>query len=229
MRMEWFPDDAAPCTAAWIHAVREARRSGAKLGPQRYLEVRYEALVTDPELVSRQVCEFLGEPFDDAMCRPELVADKVNPAHYQQRIQIKEGINTSTMESWRLKMAPADVALVDRAAARWMRQLGYQPSGIGRASALRAAHVMWLHRSYRWSVIRRRRIDARRRAYEDNPVAAQITTGQLQAARVPRELSTTAKVLRVVRPIIGPPTRPLRRGYQHVRWFVRSRRQTEGS
>ena len=229
MRMEWFPDDAAPCTAAWIHAVREARRSGEKLGPQRYLEVHYEELVTEPEQVSRQVCEFLGEPFDDAMCRPELVADLVNPAHYQQRGQIKEGINTATMESWRQKLAPRDIALIDRAAATWMNELGYRPSGIGSTSPWRVAHVAWLHRSYRWSVIRRRRIDSRRRAYEDNPIAAQITVGQRQAAQVPRELPASAKALRMVRPIIGPPTRPLRRGYQHVRWLVRSRRQTERS
>ena len=131
------------------------------------------------------------------------------------------------MQSWREKLAPRDVALIDRAAQSWMTELGYAPSGIGTASPLRVAHVMWLHRSYRWSVIRRRRIDARRRAYEDNPVAARITSGQQQLAQVPRTLSTSAKVMRAVRPVIGPPTRPLRRGYQHVRWFIRSRRDPD--
>ena len=61
----------------------------------------------------------------------------------------------------------------------------------------------------------------------NNALAAQITSGQRQAAETPRELPDGMKVLRAVRPVIGPQTRPLRRGYQHVRWFVRSMRQAE--
>ena len=37
--------------------------AGAALGPDRYLEVRYESLVEHPESECRRVCDFLGLSF----------------------------------------------------------------------------------------------------------------------------------------------------------------------
>jgi hypothetical protein len=229
LRMEWFPDDAAPCVATWIHAVREARRSGLKLGPARYLEVQYEHLVTDPEAVSQVVCDFLGEAFDEQMCRPELIADAVNPPHYQQRQQIKQGIYTQAMEGWRTKLDPADIALIDRTAATWMKEFGYEQAGVGKASPARVARVVWLHRRYRRGTKRRRRIDARRRAYENNGLAARITTEQRQLAEAPAPVPPSVRVLRAVRPIVGPPTRPFRRALQWGRDQMLERGRTNGA
>src|SRR5947208_6173772 len=39
-RQEWYPDEAGPCVAAWMHAVRQAPRAGRRLGPPRYPEIR---------------------------------------------------------------------------------------------------------------------------------------------------------------------------------------------
>ncbi len=68
-----FPrsDDGIRGIATWIRAIDAARASGAKLGPQRYLEVRYEDFITDAEAEMRTVCTFLGEEFHPEMCQPE--------------------------------------------------------------------------------------------------------------------------------------------------------------
>ena len=50
--------------------VRNAERVGKVLGPDRYLRVRYEDLVTSPEKVLREVVGWLGEPWSDAVLRP---------------------------------------------------------------------------------------------------------------------------------------------------------------
>ena len=51
----------------WRLYVTTARAFGAKVGPARYLELRYEDLVADPEGKMRAVLEFLGEPWDPAV------------------------------------------------------------------------------------------------------------------------------------------------------------------
>jgi hypothetical protein len=225
-RQEWYPDEAAPCVAAWVHAVRSASRSGRKLGAKRYLEVKYEDLVSDPEGQSRRICEFLDEPFDDAMCRPELIADKVNPAHYQQRGQIQAGVNTATVEAWATRLPPDEIGLVDTVARRWMKRYGYAPStAAGRARPLEVLRAVRLHRGYGRRLRGRRLVDARRIAYAENPVAARLTSEQLRLAAQPPATTRTDRALRAVRPVIGPPTRPARKAVRYVRWRIRRARR----
>ena len=223
-RQEWYPDEAAPCLAAWVHAVRSASRSGRKLGPHRYLEVRYEELVSEPEKVSRQICDFLDEPFDEQMCRPELIADKVNPAHYQQRGQIQQGVNTATVEAWATRLPPEEIALVDRVARRWMRRYGYAPSpAAGKADRAEVLRAIRLHRGYGRRLARRRFLDARRIAYSDQPIAAQLTVEQRRLAAVPHRPTATEKALRMARPVVGPLTRPARKALRQARRRVKRR------
>ena len=49
---------------AWRKYVEAARSFGAEAGPGRFLEVRYEALVTDTETELRRLFTFLGEAWD---------------------------------------------------------------------------------------------------------------------------------------------------------------------
>jgi hypothetical protein len=51
----------------WRLYVITARAFGAKVGPERYHELRYEDLVAEPEAKMRAVLEFLGEPWDLAV------------------------------------------------------------------------------------------------------------------------------------------------------------------
>ncbi|GAB6066991.1 sulfotransferase [Methylothermus subterraneus] len=53
----------------WEHYVATGQHVGKRLGPERYLEVRYEDLVSAPEATVRHILGFLGEPFDAAVIR----------------------------------------------------------------------------------------------------------------------------------------------------------------
>jgi Sulfotransferase family len=62
----------APVTTAALRSrwhVLQCRASGARLSPEQYLELRYEALVADPEGECRRLCDFLDVAFDPAMLR----------------------------------------------------------------------------------------------------------------------------------------------------------------
>ena len=61
------PRDAAGFACQWATEVRAARALGERVGPGRYLELRYEALVADPAGELRRICSFAGLEYDDAM------------------------------------------------------------------------------------------------------------------------------------------------------------------
>jgi hypothetical protein len=51
----------------WARHVRAARSFERKLPPERFLELRYEALVTDPQAQGQRLFSFLGEEWDPAV------------------------------------------------------------------------------------------------------------------------------------------------------------------
>jgi hypothetical protein len=51
----------------WRTGMRTGRRAGSRLGPDRYLEVRLEELLSSPEEQIRRMCVFLGEDFDQSL------------------------------------------------------------------------------------------------------------------------------------------------------------------
>lgn len=51
----------------WKKVVREGRRQGSTLGPDRYLEIRYEDITLDPETWLRKACTLLQVDFDPSI------------------------------------------------------------------------------------------------------------------------------------------------------------------
>ena len=63
-RDRWGYLTALRATRTWVKYVSMAQRLGRTVAPGRYLEVRYEELVSDPEAKLRGMFEFLDEPWD---------------------------------------------------------------------------------------------------------------------------------------------------------------------
>lgn len=202
-RTPWLDHEPIPCMATWMMAIDCSRESGAKLGRNRFCEVRYEDLVTDPEKEMRRVCEFLGEAFVPEMCHPEKIAEQVNPAHYQQRRQISEGIYTKSMEAWRDELTPWEIATFEKAAGSRLALYGYAPSGIDQEPPKDKVHeLLSEHRRLRQSLQSRRRSDRRKRVDADRPVAAVLTEGQRKAAAEPMRRPLASKLRRSARPVV---------------------------
>lgn len=87
---------------------------------ERYLALRYEALVREPEATLRRVCGFLGEDFEPAMLRfherppAELGFDPSE--EWKQRTL--EPLDPARLEAWRVELEPAQIALAEAAAGR---------------------------------------------------------------------------------------------------------------
>jgi hypothetical protein len=127
----WGPRNAVAAAFYWRRAVRRAHRFGTGLGPQRYLQLRLEDLVTDPAGELRRVCAFLGEAYEptmldypDRFARPGVVAP---PGHESLALAPTRGLR-----DWRATVRPRDRRAVENVCRPLLRQFGYP---VGRRSA----------------------------------------------------------------------------------------------
>ena len=107
----------------WARNIRAGQSAGRFLGEQRYLEVRYEQLVTEPESTVPQICEFLGERFEPTMLDHTGLARELVPrsGHYE----VQEPVSTRSIGNWR-KMGLFDQKVAIRVAGRELHELGYE-------------------------------------------------------------------------------------------------------
>ena len=65
----------------WRTGMRTGRRAGSSLGPERYLEVRLEELLSSPEDQIRRMCAFLREDFDQSLLHSNTAArERIPPS-----------------------------------------------------------------------------------------------------------------------------------------------------
>jgi hypothetical protein len=69
MAVDWGSSTPGEAMLHWRVAIEAGRAAGGRVGPGRYREVRYEALVAEPEPVVRELCRFVGLDYDPAMLR----------------------------------------------------------------------------------------------------------------------------------------------------------------
>lgn len=117
------PTRAADFAALWRTEVARARRIGRKLGPGRYLEVRYEDLVAEPEPVLQRICAFAGLPYEKAM-REHGGSGSEERVHQQS---LKRPV-TGGLRDWRAEMNPRDVGAFEGVAGDLLAELGYETS-----------------------------------------------------------------------------------------------------
>jgi hypothetical protein len=139
----WGEHPVATAALWWEWQVRLGREAGALLGSRLYYEIRYEALVADPEHELEALCDFLDLTFDEAMLR-----------FHEGRERRESGLSaksawlppTPGLRDWRTEMAPENVERFEATAGNLLDDLGYpravpEPSADARelAAALRGA------------------------------------------------------------------------------------------
>lgn len=145
----FFYVDLCYAAQSWKRRVTEARRDGDLLGPEYYLEVRFEELTDDPEPTLRLMCEFIGEEFEPEMTRPEKVASQM----YHSK-----GIHSSTRsapsgrnaQKWKRAMSGSDQRIFAALAGDLLAELGYEvdltsrlkPAELTRVGALQLKYAL---------------------------------------------------------------------------------------
>lgn len=130
------PDTVAEAALWWRRRVLAGLDAGAALGPDRYREVRYEALVADPEPVLRELLAWLGLPWDAAVLDPGRRAGEIAAAfdHPDQHTSLRRPV-TVGLRDWRSAMSSSDARVFGALAGEALARTGYDP---GPAPDLRA-------------------------------------------------------------------------------------------
>jgi len=133
------PRTPAQFACLWRKEVADARSLGDRVGATRYHEVRYEALVANPDATVRGICAFAGIPFDSAMLDYAGAVDVSSKPH-QQRLLAPP---TTGVRSWRDDMPAADVAGFEAVAGDLLRELEYDVTAETRPTARSALMRRW--------------------------------------------------------------------------------------
>jgi hypothetical protein len=125
----------------WRRRIEDARAQARQLDG-RYLELRYEDLVADPEPQLRRVCDFIDLEFDPAMLRHDegaderlaelgdLAAEKGRQARdagerATAHARARGPATTQRTGAWRTEMSPEDRREFEAVAGELLRDLGY--------------------------------------------------------------------------------------------------------
>ncbi len=139
----------------WARRLRAARLAGQHLGPERYLEVRYEAIATDPEPHLKRICAFLGEPYDPRMTQPQQTAkqwiEKDNPFHNR----LHAAPNPDHCLRWTKEMPEADQRLCLHVAGDLLKDLGYPTPDAGELTRSDRRRIALLKTKYTLSRLAR--------------------------------------------------------------------------
>lgn len=122
-RSTWKEDPVTTTALWWEWLIRVGREGGADLGPDRYMEMHYEALVADPPGELRGLCDFLNLEFDESMLR-----------YHEGKTSSDSGLSanaawlppTQGLRDWRTQMSEEDLEKFEAAAGSMLDELGYE-------------------------------------------------------------------------------------------------------
>jgi hypothetical protein len=140
----------------WREQVTLCHKMGRMLPPARFLELRYEDLLGEPERVLRTLCAFLGTTFSPLMLDYYRHVDEHVPEDRQSLWPLlRQPPVTANAFKWKSKMSSGDRAVFEREAGSLLREFGYEtlppPVRTGQAREL------WylLHSRVKWRLKRR--------------------------------------------------------------------------
>lgn len=112
---------------SWSKRVTSGRRAGKKLGPDRYIESRYEDLIDDTDASVRRLCDFLELPFNPAMLRYYERADSLvaTTAVPERHLDIYKP-PTKGLQDWNRDLDSGQVARFEAIAGEALDLLGYE-------------------------------------------------------------------------------------------------------
>jgi len=100
----------------------------------RFFQLRFEDLVSNPEMVIADLCQFVGVDFQAAMLEVPIVGSS------QRQDQGKKGFSAESVDSWRKTLDPAELWTIEKTAGELMTRYGYAPlanlPGLGIASVV---------------------------------------------------------------------------------------------
>lgn len=111
-------------TEYWVSVVKQGRITAQHpSAAERYFELRYEDIVTQPEPTLRQLFEFIGEPWNETVLN--FHRQDRNLAGESSAGQVVKPINTQSLGRWKNDLKVKDKRIVKDMAGDLLIELGY--------------------------------------------------------------------------------------------------------
>ena len=115
------PQFLGVATARWMYSATLAKNNQTKF-PGRYLVIRYEDLVSEPEKTIQAVCEFLEVEYDLAMVKMEHVARFSDDEPFEPR---SSPLSTKYIGRFQQSLMPGQIAYIQSFSKSLMKIFGY--------------------------------------------------------------------------------------------------------
>jgi hypothetical protein len=141
-RAPFGPGNVYTAAREWRRFVTAARRAGAALPSQQYMEVRYETLLAAPDATMREVLAFLGEAPVEGKIQPNPIRRDPGGGFAAPPAGIsKTEIAAQNTRKWKTEMPVSDRAVFESVAGDVLHDLGYETEGL--AHPLSSAQVLF--------------------------------------------------------------------------------------
>lgn len=120
-RAVWSPGSVVTNARTWLKHNRAARLFRGRTG---YLEVRYEALVTDPATELRKICALIGEEYSPLMQQPEAVFTATS----KPTLRSRAAVTSERLDVWRKELTAAHIAQIEWVLGPDLESFGYTRS-----------------------------------------------------------------------------------------------------
>lgn len=107
----------------WHRYVEAGRSSGRLIGPHRYLELRYEDMLDNPESAVSIICQFLGETYSDKVIDFQKSTDPNSKTPL-----LKKGLQKDNRDKWMKKMTTHQVRVFEAMAGETLAACDYEIS-----------------------------------------------------------------------------------------------------
>lgn len=108
----------------WKRHVSRGVKFGPKLFGENYMELKYEDLVSVPEIQIQKVCDFIGESYevtmiDNTMDKPGVVPD------WEWHKETRKQINKQNIGKWKLELSRYEVMVIQYIGGGLLKRFNY--------------------------------------------------------------------------------------------------------
>ena len=108
----------------WINSIESAQSFGSKI-KENYIEIRYEELVTKPEEVIKDTCDFLDIAYDSKMLDHTKQVKKLGDTDKEHHSNLSKPISSDSVGKWRNNLSESDQESITKLLHKHLQRLGY--------------------------------------------------------------------------------------------------------
>ncbi len=123
-KMDATKNNVAVTALDWCIKLHTIQASFEKIRPENRIIIRYEDIISQPEMIIRQLCEKIGIPFEREMLSFYTRSDRYIGSHHSRLIF--KPLDPKNSQKWKQTLTNRELAVYNLIAGRLLRKHGYE-------------------------------------------------------------------------------------------------------